>query len=294
MLRRRAEELKSPGDEGDEAEENEALIQKDSDIGGGGSESSNGSHDGKRGAGGSGSLLGPSVRSPIALFFTLASICATVWTLPAPTLMGKLELLRHCWRLNTVLDEAALLRSQIEAGKFEKKALEKEFASEQARTADLKRREAKAEGDRKASKTQLSNQEDIAAGLKTTNQDLEVQLEKQRGARLQLLHRLQRLKREELRDLAGIQDPKAPKPVQINARLTATGGESPDASASAGVGSSSSNLQGQQQPRGNSGGRNAGPGFGTQKANEVPQLNPAAGAAAAQAKTSSWNIFGGT
>ena len=36
-----------------------------------------------------------------------------VWTLPAPTLLGKLDLLRQSWRLNKVLDDAAELRSKI-------------------------------------------------------------------------------------------------------------------------------------------------------------------------------------
>ena len=40
-----------------------------------------------------------------------------VWTLPAPTLLGKLDLLRQSWRLNKVLDEAAELRSKIKDGR---------------------------------------------------------------------------------------------------------------------------------------------------------------------------------
>lgn len=47
-----------------------------------------------------------------------------MWTLPAPTLLGKLDLLRQSWRLNQVLDETTVLRAKIKAADLEKADLE--------------------------------------------------------------------------------------------------------------------------------------------------------------------------
>ena len=51
-----------------------------------------------------------------------------MWTLPAPTLLGKLDLLRQSWRLNQVLDETTVLRAKIKAAELEKADLEQALA----------------------------------------------------------------------------------------------------------------------------------------------------------------------
>ncbi|CAJ1361215.1 unnamed protein product [Effrenium voratum] len=147
------------------------------------------------------SKVWPSARSPLALAMVLATLSFVVWTLPAPTLMGKLDLLRQSWRLNKVLDEAAELRSKLKAAELEKANLEQALVSERARSDSLHERLSASDGTAQSSKTELSNQQDMAGGLRSSNQKLQVDLEKERSARVQLLHELQQLKKAELAEL---------------------------------------------------------------------------------------------
>ncbi|CAJ1389766.1 unnamed protein product [Effrenium voratum] len=187
MFRRRQEELRGPPGEG---EETESLLAKEP------SEDRSYSSKAK-----TPSKVWPSARSPLALAMVLATLSFVVWTLPAPTLMGKLDLLRQSWRLNKVLDEAAELRSKLKAAELEKANLEQALVSERARSDSLHERLSASDGTAQSSKTELSNQQDMAGGLRSSNQKLQVDLEKERSARVQLLHELQQLKKAELAEL---------------------------------------------------------------------------------------------
>ncbi|CAE7867295.1 nipblb [Symbiodinium microadriaticum] len=143
-------------------------------------------------------------RSPLALCMVLATLSFTIWTLPAPTLLGKLDLLRQSWRLNKVLDEVSELRAKIKAAELEKTNLEQALVAEKARSEDLRERLSASDGTTQSSKTELSNQQDMAGGLRSANQKLEEELEKEQTERKRILHDLQRLKRTELKDLESL------------------------------------------------------------------------------------------
>ncbi|CAJ1425692.1 unnamed protein product [Effrenium voratum] len=82
-----------------------------------------------------------------------------------------------------------------------KQAAEAALVSERARSDSLHERLSASDGTAQSSKTELSNQQDMAGGLRSSNQKLQVDLEKERSARVQLLHELQQLKKAELAEL---------------------------------------------------------------------------------------------
>ncbi|CAE8640510.1 unnamed protein product [Polarella glacialis] len=204
MHRRRQEELRGASGEEEEEEEQEALLSKDKSESGPGASPPTGKRL-QTHAAGRGSLLPPSARSPVALAVLLALLSFTIWTLPAPTWIGKFELLRQSWNLNKVLDESSQLRQEIEAAKKEKADLEQSLVSESARSAQLQKRLGSVDGDGKSARKELANHQDMVAGLKSSNADLEAQLNKERGARKALLHNLQKVKKEEMQELAGLE-----------------------------------------------------------------------------------------
>ncbi|CAJ1436938.1 unnamed protein product [Effrenium voratum] len=79
--------------------------------------------------------------------------------------------------------------------------VEEALVSERARSDSLHERLSASDGTAQSSKTELSNQQDMAGGLRSSNQKLQVDLEKERSARVQLLHELQQLKKAELAEL---------------------------------------------------------------------------------------------
>eukprot|EP00435_Cladocopium_sp_Y103_P032417 s556_g8.t1 len=194
MFRRRQEELRGPPGEGEE--ETESLLAKEQ------AEDAKARYSKAKAPSQSRcSWLPPSARGPLALATVLAILSSIVWSLPAPTLLGKLDLLRQSWRLNKVLDEAAELRSKIKAADIEKADLEQALVSEKARSVSLSERFSASNGTTESSKTELSNQQDMAEGLRSSNQQLQGELDAERTARLQILHQLQQLKRTELEEL---------------------------------------------------------------------------------------------
>ncbi|CAK9063931.1 unnamed protein product [Durusdinium trenchii] len=203
MFRRRHEELRGPPGEGEE--ETESLLYKEEPI-------SEHSKDSKAKTP-SRCWLPPSARGPLALATVLATLSFIVWTLPAPTLLGKLDLLRQSWRLNKVLDEAADLRKQIKAAELEKADLEQALLSEKLRSDSLQERLSASNGTTESSRTELSNQQDMAGGLRSSNQKLQGELDAERTARLEILHHLQQLKKSELAELKEVGQDSAISPV---------------------------------------------------------------------------------
>jgi len=144
----------------------------------------------------------PSWWSPLGLMAVLLSLALTVWSLPAPTLSGKLELLRQSWRLNAVLDEIEHLREQINTAKTDKASLTRELAGERERSVELQQRLEGSGGREKTLRRQLADEQTLVTGLKGSNKGLEKQVERERKLHKELLHKLQRLKQAELSDLA--------------------------------------------------------------------------------------------
>jgi len=154
-------------------------------------------NDGNVGRSGSGSWI------PLGLLLTfLMFLAVTVWTLPAPTLLGKLDLLRQSWKLNAVLDESAHLREQIETAHTEKTKLQQELASQKSRSSDLETRLGASGGEAQSLRRQVADEQVMVSGLKGSNADLEARVKEQSARRLELLHKLQRVKKAELSDLA--------------------------------------------------------------------------------------------
>jgi len=150
--------------------------------------------------------------TPFGLFASVVAVLVlTVWTLPAPTLLGKLDLLRQSWKLNTVLDESAHLREQINFAHTEKSNLQQELASQKSRSADLESRLGASGGETQSLRRQVADEQVMVSGLKGSNADLEVQVTEQSTRRLELLHKLQRVKKAELKDLEGLDEHAKPK-----------------------------------------------------------------------------------
>lgn len=166
-------------------------------------------------------LFGP--WSGPALLVLLALLGLTVWSLPAPTLLGKLGLLRQSWRLNAVLDESAKLRDNIAAATKEMANMQDAMSTEQARAMDLQRRLDSSAGETKSLRTQLAQETSKSSLLHVSNQDLEVQIKRERDRRKELLQKLQVLKHAELKELAGLDAATPVAGPSLSAGTSATG-----------------------------------------------------------------------
>lgn len=162
--------------------------------------------------------------STMALLAIFAITSLIIWTLPAPTLMGKLNLLQQSWHLNTVLDEAAHLHEQINDLHKEKADLEQEIKKEEARAIELKKRLESADSQTVTLRKQLKTDEQTLTGLRDSSKSLEEQINKERDRRKELLHELQSVKAAELPVLKRmVRDAKNMTEVKANGGLVGAG-----------------------------------------------------------------------
>eukprot|EP00929_Paragymnodinium_shiwhaense_P019550 TRINITY_DN13287_c0_g1_i1.p1 TRINITY_DN13287_c0_g1~~TRINITY_DN13287_c0_g1_i1.p1 ORF type:complete len:287 (+),score=86.16 TRINITY_DN13287_c0_g1_i1:184-1044(+) len=201
MHRRKAEELKGP--EGQDEEEGDAFFASKEKAEAAASTLKSGWSSG----GGSAPLNGD--KRPIwgawsgpALIVVVLILCLTVWSLPAPTLLSKLDLLRQCWRINSVMDESERLREAIATAVKEKSDGQEALTKEEGRAVDLQRRLDSSGGDTKSLRAQLADEQSKSELLHSSNKDLEAQIDKERARRREVLHKLQEVKHAELKELA--------------------------------------------------------------------------------------------
>jgi len=147
-----------------------------------------------------------------ALVILVIALSLMIWSLPAPTLLGKLSLLRQSWQLNTVLDESMHLRSEIDTARRKKEDLLANLTKEMARAKDLQGRLDKSAGDTKNLQAQLEDEQAKKLGLTNSNSDLQATVEKSRERRRELLHKLQAVKRVEMAELATLDEEKVVLP----------------------------------------------------------------------------------
>lgn len=228
MHRRRAEELKVPTDTADNDDAAKAAAKEKN----GGSSSSTATAKLSGGNGAIGAISSPSdgfdakdlMQRPLtgtcsapALLVVLGLLSLTVWSLPAPTFSEKISLLRQSWRLNAVLDESAQLKERIGGLAKEKSELNDAMEKEQARAVELQKRLGSSDGDAKSLNQELSAEQTKKNGLQGSNQKAQVTIDSERKKRRDLLHKLQAVKRAELKDLAVLDEGAQPVSVESTA-----------------------------------------------------------------------------
>jgi len=135
------------------------------------------------------------------LLGVVALLYITIWTLPAPTFFGKLGLLHQSWRINAVLDESEQLRGRLGEVQKTREQLEQELSTQEARSKDLQRRLDASGGETKSLRQQVADEQVMVSGLESSNSLLDADFQKQKERRLDLLHKLQRVKTAELHEL---------------------------------------------------------------------------------------------
>jgi len=199
MLRRRAEEMKSPS--GDMEEDDNSLLSGPAQL-----QADSPDTDKKRRRPHASDFTGDGSWTPtFVLAGVLAVLFLTIWTLPAPTFFGKLGLLRQSWRINAVLDESEQLREQLAGVLKTHGDLQKELTTQQTRAKELQRRLDASGGETVSLRRQVADETVMVSGLQGSNSVTEADFQKQRSSRLALLHKLQSVKQAELKDIAGLE-----------------------------------------------------------------------------------------
>mmetsp|Transcript_53591 Transcript_53591/g.100451 ORF Transcript_53591/g.100451 Transcript_53591/m.100451 type:complete len:188 (+) Transcript_53591:39-602(+) len=144
--------------------------------------------------------------SAVALISIFLLLYLIVWTLPAPTLISKVALLRQSWHLSEVMKEPPVLQSQLDQA-------EKELISLRARVKEAKSKNDvvqvqvdSAEHSRKDLKMQLVKAQDEVVRLQAHRKDLSAKLEEEKTRRVDLAAKWKKLKESEMPLLKSIPD----------------------------------------------------------------------------------------
>jgi len=168
-----------------------------------------GESDAKKGFGGSGdqnAFVPRGMWSTVALFAVLTTMYAVVWSLPAPTLISKISLLRQSWHLSDVMQEPPRLKKEVEAAEKEVAELKKKLEEVRSKNDEVQKSTDSSEGTMKELKADAERVRLETARMRGENDGLSRKLEKVKNREIEYQEKMKRLEDMELPLLNSIPD----------------------------------------------------------------------------------------
>mmetsp|Transcript_32119 Transcript_32119/g.70319 ORF Transcript_32119/g.70319 Transcript_32119/m.70319 type:complete len:194 (-) Transcript_32119:74-655(-) len=144
--------------------------------------------------------------SAIALGILTLTLSATIWSLPAPTFMSKVNLARQSWHLSEVLQEAPTLRKELVAKQNEIEDIAARAAQARAKSEELQKQVDVSEAKAAQIRRQLDDVRMETGKLRGEDTGLRKRMESEISEQKQLEDKLKKLKELELPLLNEIPD----------------------------------------------------------------------------------------